>query len=191
MVVLPRPIEFLDIANDYENNLYGPDFYTALPLIDHWLKSPLFYWSICANRKEISNTNEIEGLLSILVTSNSDFAALLSNNIREYELRPWNFSSNERPCLYFCSYSIYRPGAGRLQFAEARKYFDALFETWNVFPDEAFSIAANAEGERHLIRSGFIDSESRYLSRYKLLRTNCSECSNGFWRHLLQCNGTK
>ena len=189
MIIHAQNERLAAITNAYENQLYGGDFEVRLPDIESWLTSPMFYWSICSNKALPTRLEDIQGSLSILAVSEGDATALLANQIREADLRPWIPSSGERGALYFCSYSLAVAGAGRQQFRLAQDYF-AKMTCFDLSPPVmAFSIAATEGGATHLERSGFFAVSGSYLGKYAIYRAGCSHKRqlSRVWAALLRC----
>jgi hypothetical protein len=187
MIVHLRNGRLAELANAYENELYGKDFAVRLSDIDTWLASPMFFWSICSNVPIPSKIEDVLGSLSIMYISSRSADDLLAGRLRESDLRPWKPTNGEIPVLYFCSYSGSVGGAGRRQFALAEDYFCGLNGLVVERPTSAVSIAATFEGERHLEQAGFTATGSAYIGKYPMYRADCgnSRVLSKLWSTLL------
>jgi hypothetical protein len=187
MLVHVRRAELIAAANAYENELFGSDFYTEVNAIEAWLKSPLFFWSVCTNN-QITDKYQIIGSLSILVTSEHSIKQLLASEIKESELEPWVMDNRSEPALYFSSYVAEKPGAGRLQFAAAKVYLKEIYSKFGIKPMHSFSIAANRHGAKHLMESGFKESTGNlYMQKYSIYEARCEYNLRKLWSDLLNC----
>lgn len=180
------------LTNFYENRLYGRDFETRLADIASWLASPMFFWSICSERPLPTRPEDIVGALSILAVPESDAVALLTAEIRESDLRPWDAASGESAALYFCSYSVSAAGSGRRQFRLAQDYFERMACFDRSPPVMAFSIAATPGGAVHLEQSGFVAESRLYLGKYPFYIARCSRERQlaRIWASMLRCDAT-
>ena len=187
MLVHVRRAELIAAANAYENELFGSDFYTEVDAIDAWLKSPLFFWSVCTIDQQMEKP-QIIGSLSILITCELSIKRLLANEIKESELEPWTLHDCREPALYFSSYAAEKPGAGRLQFAAAKNYLEEIYKKFGIKPVYSISIAANMHGAKHLRESGFQESTGNlYMQKYSIYEARCEYKLRKLWSELLNC----
>ena len=183
-------VELSELANDYENDLYGPDFYSTNREVEHWLASDSFFWAIATQSNIDSGRTEIGGLLSILVTDTAVLNILEDKSARETDIQPWSSSDHgSEMSIYYCSFSAIDGAVGTLLYQKAQRFFKEFYSRNDISPQYAVSVAASRFGEQHLERCGFQKIPMlSYQSKYPVMHARCDSRLRLSWARLLRCN---
>ena len=172
--------------NEFENQVFGPDFACDCSQIQPWIESGcLFYSAVCG--EAVAGQRRVLSLASVFITSSLERDRLLLGQIADYELRPWTAGDTcAQPAIYFSAV-----------ISDAPHHLAAMYETLlhdtRLFRDArhlsfhgGFGIATGSGGFRHMSKSGFrLLTEHKYRAKYDLMIIDAQTASIPFWRGLL------
>ncbi len=177
--------------NEFENNIFGPDFSCDYEKIKPWVDSGrLFYAAVCG--EAVAGRRNILSLASAFITHTLSRDQLLAGEIADYELAPWSEGVRAaQPAIYFSS--VVSGDADQLA-----AIYDSLLDDLEHFLvvnglkiRSGFCIASGPAGYRHLAKSGFCPLEGRkYLQKYDLMVIDAATARTEFWRRLLSLERT-
>src|SRR5207249_3625508 len=157
--------------NDFENDVFGPDFACAQEQIKPWVDSGcLLYAVVCG--EAVPGRRTILGATSVLITSSRSRDRLLTGQIAEYELTPWTVGPrSDQPTIYFSSVVSDAPQHLTAMYDSLFRDVDHFRKNHGLNFHSGFGIASGLAGLRHLVRNGFrLLEDQRYRGRYDILR---------------------
>jgi len=178
--------QYLRQLNDFENEVFGPDFACDWRQIQPWIDSGCLFYSAIFG-EAVAGQRRILSLASIFITSSLERDRLLLGQIADYELAPWNNEDRSaQSTIYFSAVVSDAPHHLTAMYEclldDARAFRDARAISFHG----AFGIATGPAGLRHMTRSGFrLLTGHRYRSKYDLMVIDAETASTGFWRGLL------
>ncbi|MEM4261177.1 MAG: hypothetical protein QXG00_08085 [Candidatus Woesearchaeota archaeon] len=147
--------EYSQSINEFENCHYPSEFKATVEEFIHWLNSDVFFCNA------IVEDGKILSIISFLITDLDSYQRIVSNQITEKEILPFNNSLI--PSLYFSSFIISKDMHAFILtkniFKEMRNYINNIPLKFN----HSFSISATKDGENFLKKNGY-----NYISDYKI-----------------------
>src|SRR5438552_698299 len=181
-----RCLEFYPQLNDFENDVFGPDFACPHEQIKPWADSGcLFYAVVCG--EAVAGRRTILSETSLLITSSRSRDRLLTGQIADYELAPWTAGpASDQPTIYFSSVVSDAPQHLAAMYDSLFRDVDQFRKTRGLNFHSGFGIASGLGGRRHLDRNGFrLLQDERYRGRYDILYIDATTAVTAFWRGLL------
>lgn len=191
----PVSVELLNTArcyelgmqiNDFDNAIFGPDFFCSYETIRPWVEAKnLFCSAFCG--EAVSGRRKILSVASLLITSRTSRDSLFSGHIKDYELVPWTLSPKRcEPVIYFASIVSANTDHVRALYDSLSADVEPYLRANGIEVHSAFSIAAGPAGLRHMSKSGFSVWEGgQYLNKYTIMVMEASEAKAPFWQRLL------
>ena len=172
--------------NDFENSLFGPDFWCSYEGVRSWIESGDLFYASVLRHEEVSLEN-ILSVASILVVDADSYNGIVNGRLRESELVPFSLShSGAKPVFYYSSLAIAEPQHLRPLFRTLASDIAAYCSRKDISVESAFTIAVGNEGFTHAVKSGFVSSSGpRYLGKYDVMLLNRESARTHFWKELL------
>jgi hypothetical protein len=172
--------------NDFENQVFGPDFACDLKAIRPWIDSGcLFYSAVCG--EAVPGRRRILSLVSVFITTSASRDRLMAGEIADYELEPWTPTTrNKRPSLYLSAVVSDSPQHLSGMYSSLLADLQSFRTQHSLQFHSAFAISTGPAGLRHMARNGFRPLEDcKYRRRYDFLVIDAGTAAAEFWRQLL------
>jgi hypothetical protein len=172
--------------NDFENEIFGPDFACDCEKVQPWLDSgSLFYAAVTG--EAVAGHRRILSILSVFITTSVARNRMLRGEIPDYELTPWTAGERAvQPTIYLSSVMSVAPHHLGAMYESLLRDVLAFREAHGVTFHGGFAIATGAAGRRHMARNGFRLLEGyKYRDNYDLMVIDAGTASAPFWTQLL------
>ncbi len=172
--------------NDFENEVFGPDFACDCSQIQPWIDSGcLFYSAVCG--EAVAGQRRILSLASVFITSSLERDRLLLGQTLDYEIAPWSDRAcSGQPTIYFSAVVSDAPHHLTAMYECLLDDVRAFRDTHSLNFHGGFGIATGPAGLRHMNRSGFrLLTGYKYRGKYDLMVISAETASTPFWRGLL------
>jgi hypothetical protein len=172
--------------NDFDNAIFGPDFYCSYETIRPWVESGnLFSSVVCA--EAVAGHRRILSAASLLITSRTSRDHLFAGRIRDYELTPWMLSPRRcEPVIYFAAIVGANSEHVRALYDSLCADAEPYLQAFGISVESVFSIAAGPAGLHHMAKGGFCVWEGgRYLNKYYFMTLQREAALAHVWRTLL------
>jgi hypothetical protein len=186
-----RCLEIGPSLNDFENEVFGPDFFCPFQRIEPWVHSgSLFYAAVCG--EAVAGRRTILGLGSIFITSSASRDLLFQGRIADYELSPWFVCPvGSEPSAYLSSIVSHNPAHRVAIFESLWNELHAYVQVKGFQVKSGFAIATGPAGYKHLFKSGFVPVlGAKYLHKYDFMTIDASTAATAFWHRLLNPRAT-
>jgi hypothetical protein len=192
----PLSIELLDTTrclplsreiNDFENSIFGPDFFCEFETIRHWVESgSLFCAAVCG--QAVEGRPSILAVASVFLTNLASRDRVMRGEIHDVELAPWfRCTEHSQPVAYFSSIISSSPEHLGAMYRSLGQDLLNYLGSYHFSLHSAFSIAAGQAGLRHMLKSGFSVVEGcKYMQQYDIMIMDGTAARTAFWRDLLQ-----
>ncbi len=183
--------EYIPQLNQFENEVFGPDFACDCSQIQPWIDSGcLFYSAVCG--EAVAGQRRILSLVSVFITTSFERDRLLLDQIADYELGPWTAGdSSAQPTIYFSAVISDAPHHLTAMYETLLKDTRAFREAHALNFHGGFGIATGPAGFRHLTKSGFrVLTGYKYRGTYDLTVIDAQTASTRFWCGLLSSETT-
>ena len=176
--------------NDFENQIFGPDFACTNECLQPWIDSGCLFYAAMQG-EAVAGRPRILSVLSVFITTGVARDRMLLGEIHDYELTPWaGRISTEQPTIYLSSVVSAAPHHLAAMYESLLR--DVVeFQRANALSFHGgFAIATGTAGLRHMARSGFrLLDGYKYRRAYELMVIDAVTAAVPFWTNLL-CDQT-
>ena len=159
----PESLEIANKLNDFENSFYPIEFKAKLKDYKHWIESKMFFCNT------ITIEDEINSVISFLLTDEESMNNILFNNYLEKDIVPYNFNGNA--ILYFSSFIINHNSHSFVLMRNVFREIKSLAQKYNIEIHSSFTIAVTTDGERFAERNHFV-TKVKYKQKYPIYTLN-------------------
>jgi hypothetical protein len=178
--------ELLPQLNEFENQVFGPDFSGSTECLQPWIDSGCLFYA-AMHGEAVAGRSRILSVLSVFITTGVARDRMLLGEISDYQLTPWVAgTSGEQPTIYLSS--VVSAAPHHLSAMYDSLLLDVVeFQRANALTFHGgFSIACGTAGLRHMARSGFrLLDEYKYREAYELMVIDAVTAAAPFWTNLL------
>jgi hypothetical protein len=178
--------ELLPQLNDFENQVFGPDFACPTESLRPWFDSGCLFYA-AMHGEAVAGRSRILSVLSVFITTGVARDRMLLGEISDYELTPWIPGvSQEQPTIYLSSVVSTAPQHLAAMYESLLRDVVQFQRTHALTFHGGFSIACGVAGLRHMARSGFrLLEEYKYRGAYELMVIDATTAASPFWTNLL------
>jgi hypothetical protein len=178
--------ELLPQLNDFENQVFGPDFVCSTESLQPWIDSGCLFYA-AMHGEAVAGRSRILSVLSVFITTGVARDRMLLGEISDYELTPWIPGvSQEQPTIYLSSVVSAAPHHLAAMYESLLRDVVGFQRTHGLTFHGGFSIACGVAGLRHMARSGFrLLEDYKYRGAYELMVIDAGTAAAPFWTNLL------
>lgn len=176
--------------NDFENEVFGPDFACDRAQLRQWIDSGCLLYAAVTG-EAVSGQRRILSALSVFITTAAARDRMLLGQIADYELAPWtNAEPGDQPTIYLSSVVSVAPHHLPAMYTSLLRDVVEFQRAKGLTFHGGFAIATGPAGLRHMARSGFrLLDEYKYRGAYELMVIDAVTAAAPFWTSLL-CDQT-
>ncbi len=172
--------------NDFENEVFGPDFACDRHHLQTWADSGCLLYAAVTG-EAVAGRRRVLSALSVFVTTAAARDRMLLGHIPDFEMAAWTATDRkEQPTLYLSSVISVAPRHLAGMYQSLLRDLVQFRESHGLVFHGGFAVAAAPAGRRHMAKCGFrVLDGHRYRETYDLMVIDARTATSPFWATLL------
>ncbi len=172
--------------NEFENEVFGPDFACDRDHLQTWVESGCLLYSAVTG-EAVAGRRRVLSTLSVFITTAAARDQMLLGQISDFEMTPWTAADRtQQPALYLSSVISVAPRHLAAMYQSLLRDVLEFRDTHGLVFHGGFAVAAAPAGRRHMGKCGFrlLDGHA-YRGVYDLMVIDARTATSPFWATLL------